>query len=114
MRSLLRSFADFSWALSVFGVSQATKVLQSLPTGAAQEATRGFVVTSATLKEQFNGFDCTLYQLGEMVQNVLLGESADTLRPSPAALPQGISGFVGVWLCQSYSRNNAIDLPPPF
>ena len=112
MRNLIRSFTDFSWALSVFGVSQATKVLQTLPTGDMHEVTQGFMTTTETLKEHFKAFDRTIYQLGETAQNVFLGEPADPSLPTSTAAPQGTSGFVGVWLCQSYSRDNLMAPPP--
>ena len=68
-----KSFASFVWAMPVFGVSQAGKVLRGLrQSDPTQLATQSFEHITATVKEQFDTFDTTVFHTGESMQNAVI------------------------------------------
>jgi hypothetical protein len=83
-----KSFADFSWALSVYGFSQAGNVLRGLPTSApTQKATDSFEATTAAIEKQFDVIDNAIYRPVKGVQDALIDVtfnffSLNTFNPS--------------------------------
>lgn len=66
LQAFSRSFTGFSWALSVFGLSQATKAAGDLASGGGSHATsESFDQASAALRTQLTGVNRTLYSAGE-------------------------------------------------
>ena len=87
MRSFVKSFTRFSWALMVFGVSQTAYVLRGLPTrDPTLKAREGFENTTDAMNEQFDAIDKRVFDLGDTVQGALVDLTfnffrADTFNP---------------------------------
>ena len=78
-----KSVASFSWALSVFGVSQAGKVFKGLPTSdPTQSATASNDAVTKTIKEQFDANDNTAFSTVNGVSNALIGLTFSFFTPS--------------------------------
>lgn len=83
MREFVKSFARFSSALAVFGVSQTAKLINGLPTRSPTlKATESFEETTVTIKKQFDGVDNAIYNPVETVQNVLIDLAFDFFQPN--------------------------------
>jgi hypothetical protein len=83
MREFVKSFASFSSALVVFGVSQTAKLINGLPTRApTQKATESFNETISTIKDQFDSIDNAIFSPIETVQNVLIDLVFDFFQPN--------------------------------
>ena len=83
MRDFVKSFASFSSALAVFGVSQTAKLINGLPTKAPTlMATESFKETTSTIKDQFDSVDNAIFKPVETVQNVLIDLFFDFFRPN--------------------------------
>jgi hypothetical protein len=66
LQTFSRSLTGFSWALSVFGLSQATKAAGDLASGgSSHETSRSFDQASAALRSQITGLNQRLYGAGE-------------------------------------------------
>jgi hypothetical protein len=97
LQNLSRSAANFSWALSVFGLSQATKAARDLSTGSASgNAVQSFDQAVAVLKSQLAGSDTALYRAGESAIAAGFGVSGSPTpvieRPvSPPAAGRGVT-----------------------
>lgn len=82
MRDFVKALTSFSWALSVFGVSQAGKVLRGLPTSApTRRANAGFRATTDTVRRQFDSLENRVYDTGNAVQGIFVDLFFDLLRP---------------------------------
>lgn len=82
MRSFIKSLTRFSWALSVFGVSQAGYVLRGLPTREPTlKAKVGFENTTDAMKEQFDDVDKRVFDIGDTVQGALVDLTFNLLKP---------------------------------
>ena len=83
MREFVKSFASFSSALTVFGVSQTAKVINGLPTKApTAKATESFNATTNTMKDQFDGIDNAIFNPVETVQNLVIDLVFDFFQPN--------------------------------
>ena len=90
MGSLVKSVQDFSkatagfsWALSVFGLSQVGKVFKGLPTSdPTASATASFDATTAAVKNQFDNLDNTIYKAGDTIQQAAIDLTFSFLSPT--------------------------------
>lgn len=80
LQDFSRSLTSFSWALSVFGLSQATKAAADLASGgSSHETSKSFDQASAVLRGQLDGLNRNLYSVGESALDAgfsLLGQAA--------------------------------------
>jgi hypothetical protein len=82
-QDFVKSVANLSWALSVFGVSQAGKVFKGLPTSDPTKRARDSNQAVAnSILEQFDVNDNTAYNTGAAVQNALIGLTFGLAQPS--------------------------------
>jgi hypothetical protein len=82
MREFIKTVTRFSWALSVFGVSQAGYVLRGLPTREpTRKARAGFDNTTDAMKEQFDSIDRRVFDVGDAVQSALVDLTFNFFRP---------------------------------
>ena len=82
MRSFVKSFTRFSWALMVFGVSQTAYVLRGLPTrNPTLKAREGFENTTDAMNEQFDAIDKRVFDIGDTVQGALVDLTFNFFRP---------------------------------
>ncbi len=82
VRDFVKSFANFSWALSVFGVSQSVNVLRGLPTSdPTLRATKGFDATTVAFRRQYDVLDDSAYKTGSTVNTLLIDLFFDFFRP---------------------------------
>src|SRR5262249_60518335 len=73
MREFVRSLTDFSWALTVFAVSQSGKVLKGLPTSDPTKTAReSFNATTTSVKEQFDANDTAVFNTGKTIQDAVI------------------------------------------
>jgi hypothetical protein len=83
MREFIRSLADFSWALTVFAVSQSAKVVNGLPTSdPTKTARKSFNATTTTMKEQFDAIDNTAFNTGKTVQDAVIDLTFNFFTPN--------------------------------
>src|SRR5262249_3615493 len=83
MREFVKSFASFSSALVVFGVSQTAKLINGLPTQAPTlKATESFTEVTSTIKDQFDSTDNAIFNPVETVQNILINLAFDFFQPN--------------------------------
>jgi hypothetical protein len=113
-----KSFASFVWAMPVFGVSQAGKMLRGLRTSdPTQLATQSFEQITATVKAQFDAFDTTLFHTGERVQNTVIDLAYSLLPvqqgPSKGTSKQGEPGAGDVHMPNPSSPSAVPATNPP-
>ncbi len=83
MREFVKSIASFSWALSVYGFSQAGNLLRGLPTKAPTlKATESFETTTGVIKDQFDAVDNAIFSPVNTVQTALIELTFNFLQPS--------------------------------
>jgi hypothetical protein len=93
LNDFVKSFADFSWSLQVFALSQATKLVNELPTSApTQKATASFEASTDTITKQFGSTETTIYNTGQKVQDALIDLtfnffSLNTFKPEDTLKP---------------------------
>jgi hypothetical protein len=74
LQNLLQSMANFSWAVSVYGLSQGAKVLRAVTSGRqAASATDSFNEATASLGSQYSPLDESVYNAGKSVTDALIG-----------------------------------------
>ena len=73
MRQFVKSFASFSWALSVYAFSQSGNLLRGIPTRApTQKAAESFVETTDAIKRQFDVIDDAIFKPVDSIQSALI------------------------------------------
>jgi hypothetical protein len=83
LQGFVKSFASFSWALAVFGVSQGGKVFKGLPTSSPTlTATRSFNATTATMQDQYDSLDSRVYNAGNAVQQAAIDVTFNFFTPN--------------------------------
>jgi hypothetical protein len=83
VRDFVKSFANFSWGLSVLGVSQAVNLLRGLPTSdPTLRATKTFEATTDAMRRQYDAIDDNAYKTGRTVNNVLIDLFFDFFQPN--------------------------------
>jgi len=81
MREFVKALTSFSWALSVFGVSQAGKVFRGLPTSApTRRATTSFRAATDTFRHQYDSIENRVYNAGNAVQGIFVDLFFDFFR----------------------------------
>jgi hypothetical protein len=82
MRDFVKALTSFSWALSVFGTSQAGKILRGLPTDApTQRANAGFRAATDAIRHQLDSLENRVYKTGNAVQGIFVDLFFDLLKP---------------------------------
>jgi len=83
MREFVKSFATFSWALPVYGLSQAGNVVRGWPTTAPTlKATETFNATSQALENQFDALDNALFRPVDTIQRAVIDVTFNFFSPS--------------------------------
>lgn len=91
LQELSKSAANFSWALSVFGLSQASKVAQGIPAGdPGGAASQSFDATATAIKQQLDGLT-SLFEAGQQTLdsglNAIENAADCAAEASPVPLP---------------------------
>jgi hypothetical protein len=83
MKDFIQSLTKFSWALTVFGFSQAGNILRGLPTSdPTLKATESFNITTETIEEQYDSIDKTVFDIGNTVQTAVIETAFNLLKPA--------------------------------
>ena len=83
MREFVKSFATFSWALAVYGLSQTGNVLRGWPTTAPTlKATESFKETSQALEKQFDTLDNTIFKPVDAIQRAAIDVTFNFFSPN--------------------------------